>query len=330
MLKVGEYLKYFIFVVASLVTSFVYAQEVNESVFIDGADTKLYVEIKGKDDSKPVLLYLHGGPGNVVLGLLPFQLNVGKQLEEEFIVVYLHQRGVGKSPVTATQALTIDNHINDVTAVVEYVKHKYGRQKINLAGHSWGGMLAALYTEKYEKNINSLMFLATGMNVKELSFQSYLASLQWAEKTGNQVAITELNSIKLAPHSSANQLLLSKWSNQAGDGIIKNFNVGKFLKDNNVDDVYANWRSRSLEIRNALFEEFIEINLDKQLPRFKVPALFIAGKRDAIATVEMMKSDFDAYQGKKAFVVLEQSHHLLFIDEPDLMAKKMIAFIKST
>jgi len=321
-------MKFLLFFLTCILSCAINAQQVNESVFVNSSDTKLYLEVIGKDKSKPLLLHLHGGPGNVVLGVLPFQTNVGKQLEEEFLVAYLHQRGAGKSLPVPGETQTIENHVNDVAEVIEYLKKKYAKDKVHLSGHSWGGMLAALYTKENEQNINKLILISTGLNVKKLLYESYLSTLDWAEKTKNETALKELDKIRMSPHANQNQLVLSRWSNQAGGGIIRNFNVEQFLKDNNVEKIYSNWGGSQFEIRNAMYEEFVRIDLDKNIGAFRVPALFIAGGRDTITPVSMMKRDFELYRGYKEFAVLESSHHLPFIDEPDSLARKMIIFLK--
>ena len=321
-------MKLMIFFLTCIFSCVINAQQVNDSVFVKSSDAKLYLEVIGKDKSKPLLLHLHGGPGNVVLGVLPFQANAGKQLEEEFLVAYLHQRGAGKSLPVPAGTQTIENHVNDVALVIEYLKKKYAKDKVHLSGHSWGGMLAALYLKEHEQNVNKLILISTGLNVKKLFYESYLSTLDWAEKTKNEIALKELNKIKVSPHSNQNQLVLSRWSNQAGGGIIKNFNVEQFLKENNVESIYSNWGRSQFEIRNAMYEEFVRIDLDKNIGTFRVPVLFIAGGRDAITPVSIMKRDFELYRGYKEFTVLESSHHLPFIDEPNSLAEKMITFLE--
>ena len=321
-------MKIIVFLLACIISYAAHTQQVKESVFISSSDTKLFLEVIGKDKNKPLLLHLHGGPGNVVLGVLPFQASVGKQLEEEFLVAYLHQRGAGRSPSVSRKTQTIKNHVNDVDAVIEYLKKKYSKNKVHLTGHSWGGMLAALYTKKHEGNISKLILMSTGLNVKNQFYESHLSTLDWAEKTKNEAAIKELSRIKASPHTNQNQLVLSRWSSQAGGGIIRNFNIEQFLIDNNIEGIYSNWRKVQFDIRNAMYDEFVKIDLDKDLGLFQVPALFVAGHRDTITPASIMERDFALYRGYKELVVLDNSHHLPFIDEPDLLAEKMINFLK--
>lgn len=57
-------------------------------------DAEQWISIRGVDDSNPVLLYLHGGPGG---SALPALRHYNHELEQYFTVVNWDQRGAGKS-----------------------------------------------------------------------------------------------------------------------------------------------------------------------------------------------------------------------------------------
>ncbi|WP_227699195.1 alpha/beta hydrolase family protein [Spirosoma radiotolerans] len=61
-----------------------------EAVTING--NTQWLLMRGVDSTKPVLLFLHGGPGLPEASLL-----VGHELEKKFVVVNWEQRGAGKS-----------------------------------------------------------------------------------------------------------------------------------------------------------------------------------------------------------------------------------------
>ena len=63
-----------------------------EPVEINGVEQ--WILIRGNDLSKPVLLYLHGGPGH---SLIPFAHVATSKLVDKFKVVYWDQRGTGLS-----------------------------------------------------------------------------------------------------------------------------------------------------------------------------------------------------------------------------------------
>jgi len=70
---------------------------------------KQFVTIRGMDRGNPILLWLHGGPGNVAM---PLYMHYSASLEDQFVVVYWDQRGSGKSysPRIAPTSMTLDQY----------------------------------------------------------------------------------------------------------------------------------------------------------------------------------------------------------------------------
>src|SRR5210317_557408 len=53
-----------------------------------------YLIIRGADSTKPMILYLHGGPGSPEIA---FMKETNQDIENDFVMVYWEQRGAGKS-----------------------------------------------------------------------------------------------------------------------------------------------------------------------------------------------------------------------------------------
>jgi pimeloyl-ACP methyl ester carboxylesterase len=83
-----------------------------------------YIRIKGKDDSKPILLFLHGGPGG---SLLSKSDQMTGKLQQHFVVVQWDQRETGetlklnKSP----QPLTLSLFYNDSHDLIDTLLKKF-------------------------------------------------------------------------------------------------------------------------------------------------------------------------------------------------------------
>src|SRR5215469_9290266 len=103
-------------------------------------DARVFVNT---DDGR-LILFLHGGPGSVA-HLVMFKSTVGRALEKKFLVAYLHQRGVGNSSSVPDSAQTMASNVQDVDRVVNYLAHKYKQKRVDIVGHSWGGMRAGSY-----------------------------------------------------------------------------------------------------------------------------------------------------------------------------------------
>jgi proline iminopeptidase len=111
------------------------------------------------DPANPVVIALHGGPGGDYHSILSLQ-----ELADEYYVVFYDQRGAGLSPRVEPEEITLESTIADLDAIVEY----YGKgQKVNLVGHSWGGMLASAYLGQYPQKVDHAVLAEPGFLTAE-------------------------------------------------------------------------------------------------------------------------------------------------------------------
>lgn len=83
----------------------------------------------------PLLLYLHGGPGDAALLLV---MKYNKELEKCYTVVIWEQRGAGKSYYEFDGTVTIDDFLQDIYELTKYLLDRFLQSSIYLLGHSWG------------------------------------------------------------------------------------------------------------------------------------------------------------------------------------------------
>src|SRR5689334_13007637 len=84
--------------------------------------------IRGQDVSRPLLLFLHGGPGESNMWLAHYTM---KELEKYFVCVNWDQRGTGKSfrPGPNPESMTIDQFVQDTIALIELLLARFGQKK---------------------------------------------------------------------------------------------------------------------------------------------------------------------------------------------------------
>jgi pimeloyl-ACP methyl ester carboxylesterase len=94
--------------------------------------------LRSKDTTKPVLLYLHGGMPDYFLAR-----QSGVDLEDDFTVCWWEQRGVGLSydPAIPRESLTVEQLTADTIELTNYLRHRFGQERIYLMGHSGGTFL---------------------------------------------------------------------------------------------------------------------------------------------------------------------------------------------
>src|SRR5215472_6178019 len=130
-----------------------------EEGFVDNQGVLIYYKAFGKG---PPLLVLHGGPGASHDYFLPHLLPLARRNR----LVFIDERGSGKSGKLADPKLyTVASMVEDAEAV-RRVLHL---GKINLLGHSCGGVLAQAYAIKYQKNLSHLVLCSTFYSTKQLN-----------------------------------------------------------------------------------------------------------------------------------------------------------------
>src|SRR4030042_2979206 len=115
------------------------AGSISEKVFVNINGVEQGMFIMSKDATHPVLLYLHGG--------LPDYFLTQKYptgLEGYFTVVWWEQRGSGLSYSAdiPPESITVEQLISDTLATTNYLRHRFGQEKIYLMGHSGGTFIS--------------------------------------------------------------------------------------------------------------------------------------------------------------------------------------------
>ena len=119
------------------------------SIAVNG--TQLHAEAFG-DPNAPLLIILHGGPGNDYRYLS----NCKEFANEGYRVVFYDQRGSGLSKRHPQDSYSIQVMLDDLEAVIDHYRTQ-PNQKVFLLGHSWGAMLATAYVNAYPDRIDGVI-----------------------------------------------------------------------------------------------------------------------------------------------------------------------------
>src|SRR5262249_37716578 len=123
--------------------------------FVDAHGVLIYYKVLSNPTvASTPLLIVHGGPGASHDYFLPYLL----PLMRTHKLVIIDERGSGRSEkMQNTQLYTVENMVEDVEAV----RVALGLGKIDLLGHSYGGVLAQAYALKYQRHLNHLILGGT-------------------------------------------------------------------------------------------------------------------------------------------------------------------------
>jgi proline iminopeptidase len=295
-----------------------------EKVPLGGVDQ--WIQIRGEDRTKPILLFLHSGPG---FPEMPFS-HVNAALEKEFVVVHWDQRGAGKSYSHSIpeSSMTIEQFISDTHELVELLLRRFGRSKLILVAHSWGSIVGALTVTKYPELFEAYVGISQAVNPPESERMMYRFALETASKQGNENAAMELKRIGLPPYQSFGDYRTMKgWVHHFRDAGYSEISPRKFARLALASPAYS-WSDLFRLVLGMRFsfshlwqEAFYRTDLFKQVPRMAVPVYFFLGRHDRTVTAsaalaERYFQDLDAPKGKH-LIWFENSGHWPQLEEPE-------------
>lgn len=114
-------------------------------------DTELEVEVQGRPDA-PVLVAHHGGPG---IGDRGDYTTAFGPFSDRFRVITFDARGSGAS--AESEPYSHEQWAADIDALREWA----GVEKIIMAGHSYGGIMALEYVTRYPHRVSALILIDT-------------------------------------------------------------------------------------------------------------------------------------------------------------------------
>jgi pimeloyl-ACP methyl ester carboxylesterase len=154
-----------------------------------------WIQIRGNDRTKPILLFLHSGPG---FPEMPFS-HVNAPLEKDFVVVQWDQRGSGKSysPLIPESSMTIEQFVADTHELAQLLLRRFGRPKLYLVAHSWGSIVGALTVLNYPELFYGYVGISQAVDPPESERMMYRFALETATAQGDEKAVKELHRIGL-------------------------------------------------------------------------------------------------------------------------------------
>ena len=294
-----------------------------------------WVLIRGKKQTNPVLLYLHGGPGSFVI---PRARDFGRLLEEDFVVVYWDQRGSGKSYRSgiSDNSMNLNQFIGDTKELVEVLKRRFNVPKVYLVGNSWGAALGALTVSESPDLFYA--YLGTGqlVNTEKADSISYAFTLSEARNMGNNEALRELTNMGPPPWDYEEMAKQRKWLRRFGGTIYKERETtGNFFSDfmgkmllspeYSLMEILENSVDPDFAVRN-LWEDIASINLFEQVPRLDVPVYFIAGKHDYNTPSELVEQYYDRLEAPsgKSLIWFDNAAHMPEFEDPEQFYRVMV------
>ena len=291
---------------------------------------KQFISIQADKDNLPLLLYLHGGPGDAAL---PLANKYNNKLSSFFTFVIWEQRGAGKSYYDfKDEDITIDIFVKDAVSLIKILLKRYKQDKIYLVGHSWGSILGIKLIESHPELIHTYIGCGQVVNTKKSSRVAYEYVFQKAINTGNKKLLTRLKDIDYSYTSEnwMNDLLFvtrqvvkykgSSYGKKNYNSMVKDFILSP---DYSIKDL-INHRKGSFQSIKHLWPEIMTIDFEN-LTQFQVPLIFIEGRDDYHVSSVLVEEYYNTIETPGQFHWFEKSGHFPQWSE----AEKFIQIMKN-
>ena len=292
---------------------------IEEEGFVRIGGIEQWITISGERCGNPVVLILHGGPGNT---LSPYAGAVFDGWQSSFTVVQWDQRGAGRTygrnPEPAESTLTVQRMTEDGVEVAEYLVRHLRTPKVIVVGGSWGSILGVHMVKARPDLFRAYVGFAQFVSHRENQPASYAKVMALARGSGDDVAIAALEKLGSPP-----------WKDPRSYGILRR--ITRRYESKTSDPAPAVWWVRSPkydtpEMRESYtagedfsYLQFVGLQGDGMLSRidlpalgttFEVPVYMVQGAEDLVTVPEVAKAYFDRISAPaKQFVLVPRAGH---------------------
>ena len=274
---------------------------------------KQWILVRGRDSTLPVLLFLHGGPGMPAMYLAhAFQ----RPLEDDFVVVQWDRRGAGKTyhDSLAPGDLSVSQLLADTGQLVNSLLRRFDKDKIYLAGHSFGSYIGILFAARHPERLHAYVGIGQVVDgeasgaIKERFIRKRADELDNAfaieqiENQGEQAYekwLFEFGGVLYRSKSWRPLLLTGLQAPEYGWG-----DVLKVPKGSNFSSRYMNY-------------DVIDGPVKDEISSLDIPVYFFTGRHDYTTPFELVERYNEHLQAPfKKLIWFEQSAHFPFFEQP--------------
>lgn len=321
---------------------------INESKFISIGGIEQWITIQGTDRSKPVVLFIHGGPGST---MSQYDNTMYGEWKNDFVLVNWDQRGAGRTygrnvPEALDEAYFIENPLTvkqmtkDGIELAQYLIQYLNKEKIILVGTSWGSVLGTEMALSNPEHFYAYVGHAQFVNFSKNIGHAYQAAYKMVKNSNDKDSIEKLESLGKPPYTNAKdygQLL----------------RIVKKYERKNSTPAPASWFELAPEYDNEKdsahrydgddysFVHFVghgklgiksmvlEIDFNKNGTEFKIPVYLIQGENDILTAMEVNKPYFDKIVAPdKAYFVIPNAghgHNQAIVEKQYQVVKKLVS-----
>ena len=318
-----------------------------KSIKIGGVEQWLH--IRGRNRDNPILLYLHGGPGFGMIGIMDA---IQRPWEDYFTVVHWDQRQTGKSYYSAddeNNPLSLEQSIEDTEEVIQYLRDYLEKEKLFVLGHSWGSALGMYMVKRQPDWLYAYIGVGQIVSMMDGERIIYERLLSHAREQKNSELIARLECIAPYPnpvnpgesfreHGTFCRTELSRLSgetlmhNMLWDSSLKMWAFEKAISPHltltDISHALLGEKEALFRPSNTFRKEFMAIDLPNDIgSSFEVPVFFFTGAHEWQVARVLSDKWFEQIDAPyKELIHFEQSSHMIVNEEP---GKVLVALVNN-
>ena len=284
-----------------------------------------YIQIRGEDRSNPIIIMLHGGPGNAMAF---YSYYWQAELEKAYTIINWDQRGCANTYYRNTEAdkPALELLLSDLDELVDYACRAFGKDKVVIMGHSWGTFLGVAYVSKHPEKVAAYVGVGQFHDVwkseqhavdEAIRLANLAGKNQDAEKIKKQLQIVHTSQEADLQEFMKLRQLTGKYlpSGENTPFVVELFSP--YLSFNDFKwflTLLFNFK-KFIHIQEELYKTLFskEELPEHNITTFEVPVLIIAGDCDWIKPYEMAHAYFKQISApKKKFILIEKVGHIPF------------------
>lgn len=288
--------------------------------YVDISGVKHYLLHYQAKPEAPVLLFIHGGPGQSEAAMA---YTIEEYAQRNYNIVYYDQCGAGKTYLKNKKEKPnteiLKKHLLEIVC---YLKELYQKEKIGIIGHSWGSVLGSMFALEHPEH--TLCYIGCGqvVNLMENESIGFSRLKEAIEKSGNIKDKKKLAKIGEYPVPYFDMNVYRKM------GMVRNLQ-GKYKLAASVD-----WNMTKIILKSPIIgmkdilpfmvgilinqqvmKELMSFDLREKGSNYQVPVFYVLGEEDQQTPIELGKQYFNEIKAPvKELYVIEKAGHLAMID----------------
>lgn len=307
---------------------------ISEKIWIDINGTKLGVFIEARDETRPVLLILGGGPG-IPEYLLEYMYPT--KLSDEFVVCYVDYRGTGLSyrKDTTYEEMTEAQCLSDAEEVTKYLRKRFDKDKIYLMGHSFGSSKGLLLAAQHPEYYYAYIAMSQVVDQRRSEEMAYDYMYEQYKVAGNK---KRMKQFEACPIKESKEAYDRYFGSNLRDFAMHELGVGT---TRDMDSVITGillpslrckaytpmerlniWRGKAFAGKTQLANRATGFQAYERVQELAIPIYFMAGKYDYTCCYDLQREYYEKIKApEKKFYTFDNSAHSPIFEENEKAMK---------